>query len=121
MSGSVFAKTTVRMIEAMIPTLPVRKIRSKPILRPMETLRSMTSFIGRNNTATSVTIFGTLLLYANARTSKHLPPGIDLSQLYANGMHWKQAATVNESQVPNMAPTSVQAAKRSHLFVKTRR
>jgi hypothetical protein len=47
-----------------------------------------------------VTMLGTLLLSEKDMTLKQVPPGIDLSQLNANGRHWNMMAIVYENHVP---------------------
>lgn len=93
----------------------------RPIFRPVEILRPSTVRIGRKATTISVTMFGTLLLYAKAILLKQCPPGIVLSQVYAKGVHWKHVATMNDSHAAKMKPTSPQAILRSIFCVKTRR
>jgi hypothetical protein len=111
-SASIFANTTVRIMDATIPlrecqfspllkcaqgqtyTLPVRKTSNSPTRRPTLILRSQTILSGKTSTARSVTMLGTLVLFAKAWTLKHLPFAIDLFQLNATGVHWNNAATV---------------------------
>jgi hypothetical protein len=45
-------------------TLPIRKINNSPILLPILIFKHHTVLSGRSNTARSVTIFGTLELFA---------------------------------------------------------
>jgi hypothetical protein len=64
---------------------------NNPTFLPILIFKHHTVLKGSIKTARSVTMLGTLELFAKTWTLKHLPLGMFLSQLKAKGMHWNMA------------------------------
>lgn len=74
--------------------LPVRNVIVRPIFWFKEVCRRHITGRGSSNVATSLVKLRMLTQRKIRRRSMQWPPGINLSQLYANGVHSVTAKTV---------------------------